>query len=287
MVKEKCFIISPISTLPARAATYLNDLDHSQHVIDHLLAPAVERAGFEVVKPKAKGSNLIHAEIVQNLQTATLVLCDMSSLNPNVFFELGVRTAMNRPVCLIIDHATEDPPFDLGVVNHHKYVSDLRPWVLPGEIEKLATHIRESALNKQNALWNYFSLRVKAEVTEPSGPADKLDILVSEVDALRKQIADGILSRVTIGSTGAPSRVREAQRELIIDRLLGEARQKHVRVLHHFDDANGIVTFLVGPDTSYDAGLELITLARTLGVELTVGRLPNPKAGRVPENKLL
>jgi hypothetical protein len=151
MAKEKCFIIAPISTMPERVPLYLNDVAHSEHVIDHLLAPAVEKAGFEAIKPKAKGANLIHAEIVQNLQTAALVLCDMSGLNPNVFFELGIRTAMNKPICLTIDEATKDPPFDLDTVNHHPYVSDLRPWVLPGEIEKLAVHIKESATNKENA----------------------------------------------------------------------------------------------------------------------------------------
>lgn len=99
MAKEKCFIIAPISTQAERAVLYLNDPDHCEYVIEHLLVPAVEKAGFEPVKPKAKGANLIHAEIVKNLQTAALVLCDMSGLNPNVFFELGIRTAMNKPIC--------------------------------------------------------------------------------------------------------------------------------------------------------------------------------------------
>jgi hypothetical protein len=190
---------------------------------------------------------------------------------------------MNRPVCLIIDQATENPPFDLGVINHHTYLSDLRPWVLPGEIEKLAVHIRESAINRQNALWNYFSLRVKAEITEGSQPVDKLDLLVSEVDALRKQIADGILSRVIVGPEGT-GRVREAQRELVIERLLSEARQKRIRVIHSVQLADGAVSFLVGAGASNEAVAELRVLAKSLGIDLVVGSIPNPKAGREPEN---
>ena len=187
MAKENCFIIAPISTLAERAALYLNDSAHSEHVMDHLLAPAVEEAGFEPIKPKAKGANLIHAEIVQNLQTASLVLCDMSGLNPNVFFELGIRTAMNKPVCLTIDEATNNPPFDLGSINHHKYNSDLRPWILPDEITKLATHIRDSAHGNENALWKYFALRLTANETGASAPTEKLDLLIEQVDALRRQ----------------------------------------------------------------------------------------------------
>jgi hypothetical protein len=55
MPKDKCFIIAPISTLPDRVPLYLNDPEHSEHIIDHLLVPAVEQAGFEPVKSKAKG----------------------------------------------------------------------------------------------------------------------------------------------------------------------------------------------------------------------------------------
>lgn len=155
---NKCFIIAPISTLTERASL-LDDTDHSEHVIEHLLVPAVEKAGFEPVRPKVKGANLIPAEIGRNLQTAALVLCDMSGLNPNVFFELGIRTAMNKPICLIIDKTTKGPPFDLGQVSHHQYVSDLRPWILPDEIEQLARHITESAVTQGNALWKHFALR--------------------------------------------------------------------------------------------------------------------------------
>lgn len=186
--KQKCFIIAPISTLAERTSLYLNDADHCEHVIEHLLVPAVEKAGFQPIRPKSKGANLIHAEIVQNLQTAALVLCDMSGLNPNVFFELGVRTAMNKPICLTIDKATKDAPFDLNVVNHHAYVSDLRPWILPAEIDKLATHIEESATSQENALWKYFALRISAELTESkSGRESDLSLLRMEIEALRKE----------------------------------------------------------------------------------------------------
>ena len=69
--------------------------------------------------PTASGSDLIHAKIIKNLETADLVLCDMSALNPNVFFEFGMRTALNKPA---LDDATTrrcdcadfGVPIDLG-----------------------------------------------------------------------------------------------------------------------------------------------------------------------------
>lgn len=274
MSKDKCFIIAPISTSPERAALHLNDDAHCEHVIEHLLVPAVVKAGFEPIKPKAKGANLIHAEIVQNLQTAALVLCDMSGLNPNVFFELGIRTAMNMPICLTIDEATKDPPFDLDLVNHHSYVSDLRPWVLPGEVDKLAGHIKESAMNKENALWKYFSLRVKADVTDRPGPVDKLDLLVTELDALRKQISESnILARRERPQFKAftldPGRQTQYQLPATTRLLLVElAKAMGIHVKHSTMEHDRNMTFSLERDVPLAPAEKLINIAEELGVNL-------------------
>lgn len=189
MTKEKCFIIAPISTPEDRRPLYLNDPKHCQHVIDYLLVPAIENAGFDPVSPLAKAADLIHAEVVRNLQTATLVLCDMSGLNPNVMFELGVRTAMNKPVCLIIDEVTPKPPFDLNLINHHRYVPDLREWVLKPEIAKLTDHVRASSATSENALWKYFSLKAAADATDAkSGEQSELTLIRMQIEALRKDV---------------------------------------------------------------------------------------------------
>lgn len=273
MPKEKCFIIAPISTSPARAALHLNDDTHCEHVIDHLFVPAVDKAGFEPIKPKAKGANLIHAEIVQNLQTTALVLCDMSGLNPNVFFELGIRTAMNKPICLTIDEATKDLPFDLETVNHHQYASDLRPWVLPDEVDKLASHIKESAIDKENALWKYFSLRVKAEASESPSPTDKLDLLVAEFDALRKQITDANIARrePRLGwELHAPRPLNMEDIATAGHRLLREADKLGILVTRDDITPDGMISFNVPAETPDDLVAVLLHLARRMGINFEV-----------------
>ena len=117
-----CFVIMPVTTPDHFLSAYNNDGAHFHHVLEHLFRPALEQLDFEVISPVAIGADLIHAEIIRNLETADLVLCDMSIVNPNVFFELGVRTALNRPVCLVKDDATERVPFDTGIINFHTYL---------------------------------------------------------------------------------------------------------------------------------------------------------------------
>jgi hypothetical protein len=81
-----CFVIMPVTT-PSSYAEDLNDPEHFTHVLTYLLEPALERAGYEVIPPKRFGAALIHAEIIRHLEQADLVLADLSSGNPNVYFD--------------------------------------------------------------------------------------------------------------------------------------------------------------------------------------------------------
>jgi hypothetical protein len=123
----------PITTPKEHIGLYQNDSKHFLHVLDCLFIPALENAGFEPIPPKTTGSDVIHADIIQKLSSCELVLCDMSILNPNVFFEFGIRTALNKSVVLVIDDKTEPIPFDTGIINFHKYDSSLASWILDKE----------------------------------------------------------------------------------------------------------------------------------------------------------
>lgn len=180
----------PISTPEEWLPKYSNDKNHFKHVLDHLLLPSLEKADLDPIPPIAKGSELIHGELIRNIETAELVLCDMSILNPNVFFELGIRTALNKPVCLIKDDVTPKIPFDTTIINNHTYLNALNPWTLENEIENLANHIEESLKksNDTNSLWKYFSLSSTAHPIESEKGIDgRIDYLTMQIEALRNQ----------------------------------------------------------------------------------------------------
>ena len=148
-------------------------------------------AGFTPVTPVAEGADMIHARIIKNLETADLVLCDMTSLNPNVFFELGIRTALNKPACLVRDDLTRRIPFDLSVVNYHTYSSKLRPWDIDEQIRQLSDHIKKTVEthDNQNSLWRLFGLSTRASAPKgDGGEADKLEFLAMQFEALRKSV---------------------------------------------------------------------------------------------------
>jgi len=183
----------PVTT-PAKYAEQSGDPDHFTHVLDHLFIPALEKLSYQVLLPSVAGSELIQAEIIKNLEQADLVLCDLSSLNPNVFFELGIRTALNRPIVLVRDKLTPQVPFDLTAINVFTYDGSLKLWVVKEEVSRLAAHIGASVKGTHgagNAMWRYFG------ITKPASPAEiasnpleaKVDFLVSEFTKMQQREA--------------------------------------------------------------------------------------------------
>lgn len=181
----------PLTTPESHYDIYLDKKDHFHHVLECLFIPSIEKAGFKPIPPIAKGSELIHANIIQNLETTDIVLCDMSTLNPNVFFEFGIRTSLNKPISIVKDEHTRKIPFDTGIINYHEYHSSLESWIIQSEIDKLSKHIidTEKKSKKENELWKYFGLKSAAKSYESENELDgKLDYLTMQIESLKTNL---------------------------------------------------------------------------------------------------
>ncbi len=186
--KPTCFMIMPITVPDIYLPMYGNDSDHFIHVMEYLFIPAIKEAGFEPYKPIATGADVIQGEIIQNVEKTDLVLCDMSTLNANVFFELGMRTSLNKRICLVKDSSTKKLPFDTSIINYHTYES-IDVWKIDSEKEKLIEHIKKSYDKKDNSLWKYFSLSAKGtEVKTSSDETSQIEYLSQQIQALREEI---------------------------------------------------------------------------------------------------
>jgi hypothetical protein len=263
----ECFIAMPLTTPTEAVSEYGGDPDHFLHVLDHLLVPAVEKAGYRPIRPIMTGADLIQAEIIRNLEAADLVLCDISRHNPNVFFELGVRTSLDRPIALIRDNRTDRLPFDTGILNTHMYDASLAPWRLNQEIQSLAKHISLSAENAQgtNPLWKYFGLTKRADPdTIASDPVQgKLDALVASIEALQRDMRNsGRQPREAMLSSELPPRSS-------IDRLLQAADKLGVGVEAWSFEGDGVVNIAAGTYTK-EAERALGDLAKQLGLRVSL-----------------
>jgi hypothetical protein len=197
---KTCFVVMPIST-PEGSDSVYGDREHFAHVLDWLFIPAVESAGFRAITPVTQGAELIQAEIVRNLETADLVLCDISTLNANVFFELGIRTALDRPVCLVRDDKTLLIPFDTSTVNFHTYRALPGAWEVEAERDRLAAHITATVdrADDRNALWRYFGLTQRGkdavEAIAESEEESLLQAVLTEVRRISSNVPNPVAAK--------------------------------------------------------------------------------------------
>jgi Tetratricopeptide Repeats-Sensor len=108
--KPTCFVVMGFreKTDPVSGKTF--DLDKSYRI---LIKPAVQAAGATCVR----ADDIVHAEVIdipmyEQLLQADLVVADLSTLNANAFFELGVRYALRRRATIAIAESGFKNPFD-------------------------------------------------------------------------------------------------------------------------------------------------------------------------------
>ena len=108
---KKCFIIMPISTPEGYTE------NHFKQVYETIIAPAVVKAGYEPYRvDDDRICDSIIDKILRNLVECEMAVCDLSSRNPNVMYELGIRQAYGKKVVLIQDEKSQ-PIFGVSAIN--------------------------------------------------------------------------------------------------------------------------------------------------------------------------
>ena len=90
----------------------------------HLVRKVLEPQGFEVIRADQDNDpGAITPRVLSLIQQADLVIADLSSLNPNVFYEVAVAHGFGRPV-VHIQRADEQIPFDVKDLRILRYRMD-------------------------------------------------------------------------------------------------------------------------------------------------------------------
>ena len=117
---KDCFVIMPI----AECDGY--EKGHFAHVYNDIINPAIEKTEFTAIRAdEVKETNLIHLDILKKLIDAPIAVCDLSTRNPNVLFELGIRQAFDRPVVLIQEKGTPKI-FDIAPLRYLEYSKEMK-----------------------------------------------------------------------------------------------------------------------------------------------------------------
>ncbi len=121
MSERTCFVVMPIKKLGSP------EHSHFRAVFNNI-KQIVEKTGYSVIRADdVQRSGAITKDIVSRLAVSDLVIADLTDLNPNVFYELGVRHALRgKGTVMILDEKrTPEIPFDLSAYRVIKFVGDL------------------------------------------------------------------------------------------------------------------------------------------------------------------
>jgi hypothetical protein len=115
--------------------------------------PAIRKAGLTPVRADAEifGTGKIIDQIWRGITAAKVLVTELTSRNPNVFYELGLAHALGKPVVLVSSNES-DVPFDLKHIRVIYYdVND--PFWGNKLMEKVAENILSAIRNPEETLF--------------------------------------------------------------------------------------------------------------------------------------
>lgn len=145
-MSKKCFIVSPIGNAGSKIRK------HADNVYNHLIKPVCEINDIECTRvDEFATTTSITDDIFNCLDMYDLAIVDITSLNPNVFLELGYRIAKGKCFILIKDSNYDEPfPFDIQNIRICEYSLELDD--IDDSKNTLSTFIENVDYNQNNVV---------------------------------------------------------------------------------------------------------------------------------------
>lgn len=168
------------------------DKGHFKRVYEHIIKPACESAGFEPIRADDEvKTNYIVIDIIKKIIESDMVLCDLSSKNANVFYELGIRQAFNKKAVLIKDLKT-GRVFDIQGLRAIDYDESLRIDSVEKSIQEISNTLKETYEydgDDVNSLIQLLSIQ-PAKLSDSFELSNESSIILKAIDDIQSRIGN-------------------------------------------------------------------------------------------------
>lgn len=139
-------------------------------VFEQLIRPPLEAAGFDVSRADSTlNQRNILQDVVEGISRADLIVADLSELNPNVFYELGIAHALAKPT-VMITVSLDEIPFDLRGYRTFEYSTNFRDAPkLVAHLEELVAAFQSDSIGFGNPVTDYQGIRATSR-RDQAGP---------------------------------------------------------------------------------------------------------------------
>ncbi|WP_051663949.1 hypothetical protein [Dyadobacter crusticola] len=194
---RKCFVIMPI----ADPANY--DPGHFDRVFTEIIEPACYQAKFKAEHAAIPAeSHKIMTHILKSIISFDMALCDLSSNNPNVFYELAIRQMAKMPVAIIKDDITKNM-FDVSNFRYHSYSHSLRSDLVKKDVEAISKAITQTYNNRETITSEFLDdISVKLQI-------DPKKLEISKGEAVLSEKLDLLLSKISTSDAKHTSRAND------------------------------------------------------------------------------
>lgn len=149
MAQKTCFVVMGYGIRPDLTTGKRINLDRIYHEI---IKPVVEFSGYKCIRgDEVLDSGLIDESMYYGILESDLVVADLTTLNPNAIYELGVRHGVRKRMTIIMMEAHDMFFFDLNHIRTIIYNHGKRK-ISPKEIETAKKRLAQiiQAIEKDN-----------------------------------------------------------------------------------------------------------------------------------------
>lgn len=142
-MEKTCFVIMPFGSSSPELKKKFDG------VYKGIIVPAVQEAGYEPIREDISATpGSIPKSIIKKLAESQMVIADLTGINPNVFYELGIRHVFSKSGTVLMINKGETIPFDNASHRVIQYTNEL------ADLDDIHQQVTTAIINRENNIDN-------------------------------------------------------------------------------------------------------------------------------------